>query len=163
MHRNFVPVLLVLTFGLIASPSFANHPVNISDQAQVKLGKKIYQENCATCHGVNLQGPENPEDFGKRKPPRLDAKGHGSHHSDQVHFKQIELGSLDKSGKLIDGRMPSFHDVLKDNEIWAAISYIKSHWPKNMRMKQIQMSPGHRHGQDRKDSSHHMKSKGHMR
>jgi len=162
MHRKIVPVLLVFTFGLIASPSFADHPVMVNDQAQVKLGKNIYQENCAACHGANLQGPENPEDYGKRKPPRLDANGHGSHHSDQVHFKQIELGSRDRFGKLIDGRMPSFHDVLKDHEIWATISYIKSHWPNNMRMKQMQMSPGHEKRQEMRDASHHMKSKGHM-
>ncbi len=162
MHRKIVLMLLVLTFGLMALPAFAKHPVNVNDQSQLKLGKTIYQENCAACHGANLQGPESPEDFGKRKPPRLDAKGHGSHHSDQVHFKQIDLGSRDKSGKLIEGRMPSFHDILKDTEIWAVISYVKSHWPHSMRMKQMRMSPGHEKMPNMPGTSHHQKSKGHM-
>ncbi len=148
MSGKLFIALFSAIFVLIAPPSFANHPVNVNDKVQVEIGKKIYQENCASCHGMNRQGPENPKDFGKRKPPRLDAKGHGFHHGDQTHFGQIVKGSRDKAGKPIDDGMPPFGEVLSKQEIWATIAYIKSHWPHAMRMKQDMMNPGHNPGRN---------------
>ena len=30
-----------------------------TDLSLVKLGKNIYLENCASCHGINLEGQKN--------------------------------------------------------------------------------------------------------
>jgi mono/diheme cytochrome c family protein len=160
MSGKIVSVLLSAIFVSVATPSFANHPVNVNDQVQITTGKNIYQDNCASCHGVKLQGPENPKDFGKRKPPRLDAKGHGYNHGDKSHYEQIVNGSINKAGKPIDDGMPPFGDVLSKQEIWATIAYMKSHWPKKMRMKQDQMNPGHAASHDSDHDSERSSTKG---
>ena len=162
MSNKVKQVLLSAIFVAVASPSFANHPVDINDKAQIAIGKSIYQENCAACHGVDRQGPENPKDFGKRKPPRLDAKGHGFHHGDQIHFDQITKGSRNKSGKPIDDGMPPFRDSLSDKEIWATIAFIKSHWPMKMQMMQDKMHPGHAASQGSNHNSEMGSEKGMM-
>ena len=143
MSVKLVSALAGVIFVSLASPSFAKHPVDVNDKTQVELGKNVYQDNCVSCHGANRQGPENLSDFSKRKPPRLDSKGHGFHHGDNMHFEQIVKGSRDESGNPVNDGMAPFGDVLSKQEIWATIAYIKSHWPIKMRKMQDNMNPGH--------------------
>lgn len=139
--------ILSLAFGwtiLFAVPADATHPVDTRNPHQVSAGKKVYLENCAECHGETLRGPANPAKFPKKLiPPRLDERGHGSHHSDQYMFNQIATGTEDKKGNPVKGGMPAFGFRLHDAQIWAVISYIKSRWPVSIQRKQNAMNPGH--------------------
>ena len=147
-------IIVVFVFGLGVNQTWANHLVNLEDMAQVKLGKRIYYENCATCHGNNLEGPERPADFSSKKPSRLDAAGHATHHGDQFLFTRIKWGSRTKNEEVDENGMPPFNRILSDNDIWTAIAYIKSKWSKSVKIKQDKHNPGH---------NMHMKSGGHHR
>ena len=95
------------------------------------------------CHGKDLKGPANLKDFSGLKPPRLDGAGHSAHHADHAMFEKVRNGSRDKSGKRIDNGMPPFKEILTDDQIWSALTYLKSRWPMAVRMKQSKMTPGH--------------------
>ncbi|MGP6171736.1 cytochrome bc1 complex diheme cytochrome c subunit [Microbacterium sp. A196] len=60
---------LLITGGIYAGASAAmaatETPTSASTQLTVDDGKKLFQANCATCHGLDLQGtPEGPSLYG---------------------------------------------------------------------------------------------------
>lgn len=120
-------------------------PANPNDAMQVRMGAPLYAENCAVCHGGALEGAENWEDSNKDgtyKPPPHDDTGHTWHHSDKVLFEYTKLGGeeLFKDFPDIVSAMPSFGDVLSDEEIWAVLAFIKASWSREMRESQAMAS-----------------------
>lgn len=104
---------------------------------EIKIGQEVYAENCAKCHGENLEGEPNwqaqNEDNSFRSPPH-DADGHTWHHGDSVLTETIELGGArlpDNIGGF--SNMPAFGDTLTEEEIAAVLTYIKSTWPEDIR------------------------------
>jgi len=103
------------------------------------LGAKIYAENCAACHGANLEGEAN---WRQRKPngrlpaPPHNARGHTWHHDDATLFGITKLGTAKFTGLPIESDMPAFEDVLSDGEIRAVLAFIKSQWPARIRQQQ---------------------------
>lgn len=102
----------------------------------VTLGKVIYNENCASCHGVNLEGQPNwkqPNSEGMLPAPPHDRTGHTWHHTDELLFGITKYGLAEFSGlKNHKTDMPIYKDILTDDEIIAVLSYIKSTWPKDV-------------------------------
>lgn len=103
------------------------------DAAWIALGRRIYDDRCAGCHGTR---PEGQPDRRKRKPdgrlpaPPHDASGHTWHHADAVLFL-FRITKHSPAGVVAgyESDMPAFGDVLSDEEIRAALAYIKSTWP----------------------------------
>jgi len=94
-----------------------------TDAASIAEGKKIYEANCAGCHGVNGKGGIAPSLTDKEwvyvtKP--ID---------DKLLFEMISEGT--REGQLIDNRkakggMPEWDELLGEKKIWALVSYIRS-------------------------------------
>lgn len=108
-----------------------------SDRKIVALGKNIYQENCASCHGDNLQGESNwqtPDAEGYLPAPPHDETGHTWHHTDDVLFGLTKYG-VAKFANLENHKsnMPAYQEVLSDEEIIAVLSFIKSTWPEEVK------------------------------
>lgn len=114
------------------------------DDRLVALGKVVYEERCAVCHGTRLEGEP---DWQTRKPdgllpaPPHDATGHSWHHPDAQLFAITKYGIGRFAPPGYRSAMPAFEEVLTDAEIWAALAYIKSHWPARERAFQAQMNP----------------------
>ena len=109
------------------------------DKKIVAKGKILYQNNCASCHGINLQGEanwKNPDEDGLMPAPPHDATGHTFHHSDKLLFDIVKYG-LAKVANLDDYKtnMPIYQDILSDEQIIAIMSYIKSTWPEEIRKR----------------------------
>lgn len=108
----------------------------------LSVGKALYAESCAACHGANLEGQQNwqsPGDDGRMPAPPHDATGHTWHHGDQVLFEYTKLGGralMATQGMEFDSGMPGFGDQLSDQEIWNILGFIKSTWPE--RIQEIQ-------------------------
>jgi mono/diheme cytochrome c family protein len=97
------------------------------DQKQLNLGKQVFSEHCAACHGDNAQGSKNwhkrnPD--GTFPPPPLNGSGHAWHHSTDVLYEVIANGSRDGQGK-----MPAWKDKLTKQQIEATIMWFQSLWP----------------------------------
>jgi mono/diheme cytochrome c family protein len=101
------------------------------DHAVVNLGKAIYAENCASCHGVVLEGQANwrqRDAEGYLPAPPHDETGHTWHHPDPYLFLITKYGIEEMIRKSYPNNMPTYEDKLTDGEIIAALSYIKSTW-----------------------------------
>ncbi len=110
----------------------------------VALGKSIYNETCASCHGVNLEGQPNwkrPNSQGMLPAPPHDNTGHTWHHTDELLFGITKYGLAEFSGlKNHKTGMPIYKDILSDAEIIAVLSYIKSTWPTDIILRHDEMN-----------------------
>ena len=102
----------------------------------VELGKTVYFQNCASCHGVKLEGQK---DWMSRLPdglmpaPPHDETGHTWHHSDKYLFMITKYGIEDIIGQKYTNNMPAYKNILSDEEIISVLSYIKSTWPNKIK------------------------------
>jgi mono/diheme cytochrome c family protein len=110
----------------------------------VKTGQAIYSANCASCHGAELKGEANWRSLnaeGFMPAPPHNKSGHTWHHTDDVLFEITKYGLAKIAGqKDYKTNMPIYEGVLSDKEIIAALSYIKSTWPENIRERHDMMN-----------------------
>ena len=107
------------------------------DPEAVALGQSIYSEHCASCDGANLEGQPNwrsPGQDGQLPAPPHDATGHTWHYDGDTLFRLTKYGT----GALIgdpdyESNMPIYRGVLADDVIIAALSYVKSTFPQEIR------------------------------
>jgi mono/diheme cytochrome c family protein len=108
--------------------------IDPSDRQLVAKGKDIYASQCASCHGVDLQGQAEwrtrlPN--GRLPAPPHDETGHTWHHPDAVLIDIVKHGLV--PGKTApegyESDMPGYEKVLSDADIVAVLAYIKSRWP----------------------------------
>lgn len=103
--------------------------LDIKDKPLVAQGKKIYAIHCASCHGANLEGQSNWREKGANglyPAPPHDDSGHTWRHSDNYLIRSVKYSFADIPD--YKSNMPAFEKTLTDNEVIAALTYIKSHW-----------------------------------
>ena len=123
-------------FIAYSNESNTNINLNTTDNSVIVNGKIIYADNCASCHGVNLEGQKNwmsrlPD--GLMPAPPHDETGHTWHHPDRYLFMVTKYGIEEFIGEKYPNNMPAYKDLLNDEEIIAVLSYIKSTWPKKIK------------------------------
>jgi len=109
-----------------------------TDKSKVKLGQSIYEQNCASCHGRNLEGQFNWQKRsadGYLPAPPHDETGHTWHHPDQMLFELTKYGLQKFAGADYKSKMPAYDGKLTDDEIWNVLAYIKSKWPDQIQRK----------------------------
>lgn len=97
------------------------------DQTTLALGKQVFDNNCAACHGDRAQGAphwQKPGPDGKYPAPPLNGTGHAWHHPMAALQQTIRNGT-----QRIGGSMPPWKDKLSDAEIQAVIYWFQSKWP----------------------------------
>jgi mono/diheme cytochrome c family protein len=123
---------LNLLFVALAACNDAPAPrADPRDPAKVAWGAKVYAQNCAVCHGVRLEGQPNWRQKlpnGRMPAPPHDEEGHTWHHTDEVLFGITKDGLTNYAPPGYESDMPSFGGKLSDDEIWATLSFIASHW-----------------------------------
>ena len=139
--KKFI-ILISFIFISEASYSHSHFPITRDSELMIARGKIIYQNNCISCHQVNLVGVENWKELdedGHRKSPPLNGTGHTWHHDDATLHNIIKYG-LAKLVKNYQGKMLGYEDRLKDKDIDSVLAYIKSFWPDDMYQHQINLS-----------------------
>jgi len=119
-----------------------HYPITTDSKIMITKGKLAYENNCISCHQVNLSGAENWKELnedGHRKAPPLNGTGHTWHHDDKTLHSIIKYG-LAKLVSNYQGKMAGFGDVLNDDEIDNILAYIKSYWPKEKYQYQIDLN-----------------------
>ena len=127
---------LAVILCLWASAASAGHEMEGRDLAN---GQALYADNCAVCHGANLEGQpdwQSRDENGILPAPPHDATGHTWHHDNALLFSYTRLGgqaALAARGVTgFTSGMPAFGDVLSDDEIWDVLAYIRSTWPERV-------------------------------
>ena len=97
------------------------------DTQELALGERLFQANCASCHGAQAEGNENwrqRELSGRFPAPPLNGTGHSWHHSTEVLMDVISNGR--PGGQ---SNMPAWKDKLSEAEIAAIVAWFQSQWP----------------------------------
>ena len=147
----------VLLFGLLAGTlalaaawflggatlfGTASAGMDPTDDDKVALGSQIYLDNCASCHGADLEGQPDWRQRradGRLPAPPHDAGGHTWHHPPEQLFALTKFGPAALVGGDYKTDMPAYEGTLSDAEIWAVLSYIKSRWPEDIRARHDSM------------------------
>ena len=106
------------------------------DAKLVALGREVYVSQCASCHGVDLEGQPNWKErdaSGRLPAPPHDDTGHTWHHPDGMLFAITKFGSARITGQ--PSNMPGYAGILRDGDIVAVLSFIKSTWPAEIRKR----------------------------
>lgn len=96
------------------------------DFAGAVNGGRLYQENCAQCHGTGAEGApqwKQPGAEGKYPAPPLNGTGHAWHHPKKGLVRTIKYGTLSMGGS-----MPAWQSRLSDKEIDDIIDWFQSYW-----------------------------------
>lgn len=131
-----VPAAVGLWLWLRPAPPIRLEPENA---ALVAEGRQVYETSCARCHGAKMEGQP---DWRTRLPngrlpaPPHDASGHTWHHGDALLFRITKDGMAAVAPPDYPSDMPAFRGVLSDHQIIAALSYVKSTWPAEIRHRQ---------------------------
>ena len=132
---------IILILGMViysAKEKVAEASITLipDNKEAMSLGKSIYDQNCASCHGIKLEGQK---DWMSRLPdglmpaPPHDETGHTWHHSDKYLFMITKYGIEDIIGQKYPNNMPAYKNILSDKEIISVLSYIKSTWPNKVK------------------------------
>ncbi|TKW62553.1 MAG: cytochrome c [Paracoccus denitrificans] len=146
MTRN--ALILIAAVGLAAAililwRGSAATEAAVQDQAVIALGQRLYAENCASCHGADLEGQpdwQTPLANGRYPAPPHDETGHTWHHADALLEQIVRDGTAAVVGDGYESDMPGFGDVMGDAEIGAILTYIKSTWPERERAIQSRIT-----------------------
>lgn len=98
-------------------------------------GRQLYMDNCARCHGAQLEGQSDwmvRKPDGKLPAPPHDASGHTWHHSD-AQLLTIVRDGLEAIAPGYETDMPAFGETLTEAQIHDILEYIKSSWPERER------------------------------
>ncbi len=139
---------LVLSFVLLLpAVAVASHEL---DNRNIEIGRALYQEHCASCHGAKLEGQPNWRNVGSDgllPAPPHDASGHTWHHDNRYLFDYTKLGGkalMEARGITgFENGMAGLGDILSDDSIWDILAYIRSTWPERIRIFQADVNPPH--------------------
>lgn len=139
--------LAVGVAGAIGSQfvAFEDQAIRIpyEDREAIERGATVYMEYCASCHGRELEGQPNwrrrgPD--GRLPAPPHDETGHTWHHPDLQLFEVTKYGTARFAPPGHQTDMIGFEKILTDEEILAALAFIKASWPENVRVRHSAMS-----------------------
>jgi mono/diheme cytochrome c family protein len=128
----------VLTPGVLGCSQRSGH-----DPYALMEGENIYKAECASCHGVKLEGQP---DWRTRRPdgrlpaPPHDANGHTWHHPNEQLFAIVKFGLVPPNapeGYASD--MPAYVGILTDRQIENVLAWIESQWSPEIRQRRAEM------------------------
>lgn len=119
--------------------------IDPSDARLVIVGKPLYEQHCASCHGAKMEGQPNWRirmANGRLPAPPHDDSGHTWHHSDQV-LLNITLNGLLPGVTAPPGYqsdMPAYKDILSEQQARAVLAYIKTLWSEQSLKTQMEIT-----------------------
>ena len=129
-------IIVVVIGAYFITNTGINGSADADNPEQMALGKRLYAEYCASCHGANLEGQKNwrqPLPEGGLPALPHDQSGHTWHHHDKLLFDYTQRGGQVIAPKGFKSNMPgfgkNFESSLSDGDIWVILAFIKSSWP----------------------------------
>lgn len=145
-YTAFVALGIALMALLAAcSPGPENIVVRLRQHTpdDIQQGRALYQQHCATCHGVKGEGqfpeaPLEPDATGRYGAPPHDETGHTWHHSDELLVRYVTEGGFADPTRFYT--MPTFEGQLDHFQAMQIIAYIKTLWTEEQRLMQHHMT-----------------------
>lgn len=139
--------LLVTTWLLFSAvgQAMAEGDPSSSDASLLEEGERVYQQYCASCHGIQGEGMPNWERQnaqGELPAPPHGPEGHTWKHSDAMLYRIVSEGWRDPWNKTERLTMPAFRDLLTPAEIRAVVNYLKTLSTPEQRRHQAEESEG---------------------
>ena len=143
-----IPCKTLPTALVVSALPFSAFAFFHSGSPDVDVGRALYVQHCAACHGANLEGQpdwRSPDANGLYPAPPHDETGHTWHHDDAMLTDYITRGGqavLEDMGVDFTSGMPGFAEVLEEDGIESILNYIKSTRPEPVRRVQAERSQG---------------------
>ncbi|WP_274961643.1 c-type cytochrome [Thioclava electrotropha] len=116
---------------------------SLLDGRDIAAGKDLYAQNCASCHGAQLEGQPDWREAGADgvlPAPPHDETGHTWHHETALLFDYVKEGGADALAARgvadFPSGMPGFGGTLDDAQILDILGFIRSTWPERMQAVQ---------------------------
>ena len=113
------------------------------DPNVVGVGRRVYLQSCASCHGPAAEGQpdwERLNALGELPAPPHDSTGHTWKHSDRMLYHIVLQGWRDPFNRTDRLTMPAFQGILSRAEIRAVTTYLKTLWTPEQQQFQWQES-----------------------
>lgn len=133
----------IAAFCAVTLPLSVQARTTDASQQEIKLGAKVYQQNCAACHGAKGEGQpgwEKRNALGELPAPPHGPEGHTWKHADGMLYRIIREGWRDPFNKTDRLTMPAYKEVLSPQETRAVINYLKTMWTPEQRKIQREES-----------------------
>jgi mono/diheme cytochrome c family protein len=138
MRIEAIALAVVISLGAAGAQA-----ASLLDGRDIEAGKELYAQNCASCHGADLEGQPNwrePGADGILPAPPHDESGHTWHHDTGLLFDYVKHGGAaalaDRGVADFASGMPGFAGTLNDGEILDILGFIRSTWPDRMQAAQ---------------------------
>jgi len=135
--------LAVAVIGYISANSRSVElRASVTNKEQVALGRRVYQDNCEACHGVQLKGlptwHKTVQGDVTRAGTALNTVGDVWQVSDNHTFQVIKQGTrpIPEGAQPVIIHQEPFADKLTDDEIWGVMAFIKTTWTVKQRVAQ---------------------------
>lgn len=130
---------ILLPLLLLGCGSASSEDKNEVDADQLALGQQVYDQYCAACHGPNGEGqnpaaPLQKDETGRFPAPPHDSTGHTWHHDDDLLIQIIKEGGMGNPEDFYE--MPTFGEVLNDEQIEAVLALFRTWWSDEQRAAQ---------------------------
>ena len=130
LFEYILPGLLVFSSVVVVAQELnitVGEPVaRNSDPLRYTQGLRLYQQNCASCHGKQGEGTQNwrqRDAEGKFLPPPLNGTGHTWHHPMHILKDIIRNGTV-----RLGGKMPAMKAKLTEKQIDDILFWVQSQW-----------------------------------
>lgn len=124
--------------GANEQPIVRNGRADPTNARMVDEGGVLYAVHCLSCHGAALEGQpgwREPLPSGSHPAPLHDGNGHTGRHSDEELFEASKFGGDFSAAPDSISHISAFEHVLSDDEIWARLAFVKSHWPAELQAR----------------------------
>ena len=124
-----ITAVTVMIERYIAGKATSADPANTQ---QVAMGRNLYLEHCAYCHGPNRAGQGADATSGIAA-PALDQSGRAPTEPDRALFEIVKYGGQPFAPLGAKSKMPGYEFTLADPQIWAILAFLKNRWPDAVR------------------------------
>lgn len=125
-------LLIAVALSATSTSQTPDSKTGAGSASALARGRRLFQRNCASCHGLDGKGGGLVADALRKRPPDLTAipRKNGRFPSEEVVMTITGALSLRVHGTR---EMPVWGGVLKNSEILSLVTYIESiqnSWPK---------------------------------